>query len=384
MERFREQLRLGNYRGAFAEALRERDPFRRAVMIAEVISRSYREEFVPPLIETIKEIKSPKELAIAESYAAKAFYALEMERDGERHFQRAFELIGRIPSPMETAEILGVIGKNLVLSGRYSDGLRAFREAFERLQSARAMYSEVVSGLVNLARRVERSAEEIPNEIALEFYRLAEEIYESLGFKLQAREMEERIKTAAEVFKRGSLAVTELLERGDVDRALQMARFLPPAERAVAMLNVAYWLFIHDYSDLAREVFNDATEMLLVGKFRVREGEIEAVAYKFLRIGKLNEALVLAGILRDERRFSELIGEIAITHARRGEVEQARELAMRIGDILIRDKVVRAIQEVENTLARAEPKTPPELEVESGGSNSPRGEGGSLDVDRAD
>ena len=124
--------------------------------------------------------------------------------------------------------------------------------------------------------------------------------------------------------------------------------------------------------------------MLLVGKFKVREGEIEAVAYKFLRIGKLNEALVLAGILRDERRFSELIGEIAITHARRGEIEQARELAMRIGDILIRDKVVRAIQEVENTLARAEPKTPPELEVESGGSNSLRGEGGSLGVDRED
>ncbi|ASJ02971.1 hypothetical protein A3L09_06715 [Thermococcus profundus] len=382
MERFREHLRLGNYRGAFAEALRERNPFRRAVMIAEIIARSYREEFVPQLIEALEEIKSPKELAIAESYTARAFYALEMERDGERHFQRAFEELRRMASPMETAEVLGIIGKNLVLSGRYSDGLKAFRKAFDTLQSARAVYSEVVSGLVNLARRVEMSAEEIPNEIALKFYELASDIYESLGFKLQAREIKEKMKTAEEVFKRGSLAVTELLERGDVDRALQMARFLPPGERAVAMLNVSYWLFIHDYSDLAREVFNDATEMLLVGKFKAREGEIEAVAYKFLRVGKLNEAMVLAGLLRDERRFSELMGEIALTYARRGEVEQAKELAMRIGDILIRDKVAKAIREVEETRVTPGPRTPPEPDLESDDSNREGGEGGSLDADR--
>ena len=349
MERFREHLKLGNYRGAFAEALRVRNPLKRTVMIAEIISRSYREEFVPQLLDALNEIRSPMDSAVAESYVGRAFYSLEMEKEGEKHFQRALELVERIGSPVARAEVLGVIGKNLVLSGRYSDGLMVFRWAFDLIQSARALYSEVVSNLVNLARRVEKSAEEIPNEIALEFYRLAGEIYESLGFKLQAKEIESKIKVADEVFKRGSTAVTELLERGDVDRAIQMARFLPPAERAVAMLNVAYWLFIHDYPDLAKGVFNDATEMLLVGKFEVRGGEIEAVAYKLLRIGRLKEALILAGLLKDERRFSELVGEIAIAYARRGDVDHAKELATRVSDILIRDKVLKAIKSVSET-----------------------------------
>lgn len=386
MERFREHLRLGNYRGAFAEALRVRDPLRRAVMIAEIVSRSYREEFVPQLLETLNEIKSPTDLAVTESYVGRAFYSLEMEKDGERHLQRALDLVERIESPVARAEVLGVIGKNLVLSGRYRDGLVVFRRAFELIQSGRAMYSEVVSNLVNLARRVEKSAEEIPNEIALEFYRLAGEIYKSLGFKLQAREIESKIKVMREVFKRGSTAVTELLERGDIDRAFQMARFLPPAEKAVAMLNVAYWLFIHDHPDLAKEVFNDATEMLLVGKFEVRGSEIEAVAYKLLRIGKLKEALILAGLLKDGRRFSELVGEIAIAYARGGDVDHARELATRVRDIpfSIRDMVLKAIKNVEGTFAWEERRGIIKSGVESTGSNSESGGRGIVNTHRGD
>ncbi|WP_245608301.1 tetratricopeptide repeat protein [Thermococcus guaymasensis] len=378
VERFKEYLRLGNYRGAFAEALSVRDPLRRVIMITEIVARSYREEFVPQLLDTLREVKSPVEGAVAESYVARAFYTLEMERDGEVHFQRALELVERISSPVAKAEVLSVIGRNLVLSGRYTDGLATFRRAFELIQSARAMYSEVVSNLVNLARRVEKSAEEIPNEITLDFYRLAREIYESIGFKLQAKEIESKIRTAKEVFKRGSLAVTELLEQGNVDRAVQMARFLPPAERAVAMLNVAYWLFVHDYPDLAKAVFNDAMEILLVGKFEPRESELEAVAYRFLRIGKLEEALIIAGLLKDGKRFSELVGEIAVAYARRGELEYARELAARISDILIRDKTLHIIAEVENKLS------PITRTVEPGPSNSEMGGGGQTDVDRED
>ncbi len=370
MERFKEYLRLGNYRGAFAEALSVRNPLRRVIMISEIVARSYREEFVPQLLDALQEIKSPVEGAAAESYVARAFYALEMERDGEIHFQRAFERVGKISSPVAKAEVLSVIGRNLVLSGRYTDGLAAFRRAFELIQSARAMYSEVVSNLVNLARRVEKSAEEIPNEITLDFLRLVKEIYESIGFKLQAKEMESKIRTATEVFKRGSAAVTELLERGDVDRAVQMVRFLPPAERAVAMLNVAYWLFVHDYPDLAKAVFNDAMETLLVGKFEPKESDLEAVAYRLLRIGKLKEALIIAGLLKDGKRFSELVGEIAIAYARRGDIDYARELAMRISDILIRDKTLRVITEVENKLS------PITQAGESGSSNSGIGGGG--------
>jgi len=344
--RFEELLRLNNYRGAFAEALKERDPLKRIVLTVEVVSRSYREEFIPALLEMLNEVKGLKEKAVAESYVGRAFYALELEKEGEEHFGRAFEYLGRISSPMVQAGVLRIIGKNLVLSGRYSDGLRAFERAFDILQSGRALYSEVVSEMVRLAREIEKSAEEISNEKALDFYRLARGVYEALGFKLQAKEIDSKIELASEVFRRGSLAVTELLERGDAAAALQMARFLPPADRAIMMLNVSYWLLIHDMNDLARTVFEDATEMLLVGKFPASERELEAVAYKFIRIGKAKEALILAGLLKDERRASELLGEIAIFHARRGNVDEAMALANRIGDILIKDKVIGAIKEI--------------------------------------
>jgi tetratricopeptide (TPR) repeat protein len=356
VSRFREHLRLGNYRGAFAEAIKERDPLKRVKLIAEIISRSYREEFLPALLESLSEVTSPQERAVAESYVGRACYALELEKEGEKHFEKAFEAIRRIPSPALQGEALTVIGKNLVLSGRYTDGLEAFKRAYDLFQASRGLYSEIVSNLTLLAKAVEESAEEIPNEKALSFYSLAAGIYDSIGFRLQAREIKEKMKLAEEVFKRGSPAVTELLERGDADKALQMARFLPPAERAVAMLNVSYWLFIHEMDDLGKVVFNDALEMLLVGKFPVKEREIETVAYKFLRIGKAEKALTLAGLIKDSRRFSELVGEIALYHAKRGDIDYALELATRIGDILIRDKIVISIKRIKGEIESASVK----------------------------
>ncbi|ASJ00726.1 hypothetical protein [Thermococcus gorgonarius] len=346
MNRFREHLRLGNYRGAFAEAIKEKDPLKRVKMISEIISRSYREEFLPALLDSLSAITSPKERAIAESYVGKAFYSLELEKEGEKSFEKAFEYLRRISSPVSQGEALIEIGKNLVLSGRYSDGLRAFMDAYDRFQSSRALYSEIVSNLIFLAKAVEESAEEIPNEMALDFYLFAVTIYDSLGFKLQSKEIKEKMKIAKEVFRRGSAEVMELLEKGEADKALQMARFLPPGQRALAMLNVSYWLFVHDMNDLAKVVFEDAVETLLVGKFPINEKEVEALAYKFLRLGKTKEALTLAGLISDSRRFSELIGEIALYHARRGDVERAMELARRIGDILIKDKVISEIERV--------------------------------------
>ncbi|WP_297491203.1 tetratricopeptide repeat protein [Thermococcus sp.] len=376
VKRFRDFLKLGNYRGAFAEALKANDPLQRTIMIAEIVSKSRREEFTPALLDSFSQVRSPYGRAIAASYVGMAFYSLEQERDAERYFSLALELAGSMPSPMLRGEVLMVIGRNLTLSGRYSDGLEALREAFEAVQSSRALYSEVVSALVKLAKTVEESAEEVNNERALDFYALARDVYLTAGFKLQGREVSDRMKLAEDVLRRGSAAVWELLEKGDIENAVRMARFLSSPDRAVSMLRIAYWLVVHEMEGLAREVFNDGVEMILVGKLPVSDGELEATAYRFLRIGRFEEALVLSGLIKDEKRSSELIGNIAVQLAKRGRVEEATEIAGRIGDILIRDKALRTIKRIEDGMgSRSDSKTePPEAPISAPSNQSKGGE----------
>ena len=185
-------------------------------------------------------------------------------------------------------------------------------------------------------------------------------MYLTAGFKLQGREVSDRMKLAEDVLRRGSAAVWELLEKGDIENAVRMARFLSSPDRAVSMLRIAYWLVVHEMEGLAREVFNDGVEMILVGKLPVSDGELEATAYRFLRIGRFEEALVLSGLIKDEKRSSELIGNIAVQLAKRGRVEEATEIAGRIGDILIRDKALRTIKRIEDGMgSRSDSKTEP-------------------------
>ncbi|WP_367883487.1 hypothetical protein [Thermococcus peptonophilus] len=170
-------------------------------------------------------------------------------------------------------------------------------------------------------------------------------MYESLFFNLQAKELSERIELIEEVLRRGGKSVVDsLVERGDVEKAVDLIRFLDLRERASEMLKLSYWLFLHERPDLGRRVFEDAMNLILVGKFRPSDEELFKIARRMLRIGLVEEPLVLAGIIEDSHLASELLGEVAIAYRRMGELSKARSIAEGIPDESVKNRVLKALE----------------------------------------
>ncbi len=337
-------LERADYKGALERAMEINSPIRRLIALSEILTAYPKDEVLAAMFDALEEIKTTAERAVAYSILGRSLYVLNRDKDAELYFERAIAETSMVSSLPLRGEALGGIARNLVLSDRYDEGLKLFREAVELLQASRALSSSAVSSLLKVARLIERSAGEIPNEIALEFYRLLRSVYSSLNFKLQAKHVEDRIELIEEVLRRGLVVVEDLIERGEVEIAMSMMRFLPLESRAIAMLELSYWLFLHEQPKLARKAFEDALEIFFVGKFRVNEAAVEAVARRFLRIGFLDEALILAGILSEKKRSSELLGDIVITYWRLGDEGKARSILEGISDEDVKKRVLAVLE----------------------------------------
>ncbi|AEK72495.1 hypothetical protein GQS_02970 [Thermococcus sp. 4557] len=344
MEAVELYLSKGDYKNALNNALVIDDPIRRLLALTEVLTAFPREEVLAHMLDTLESISGTPENALAYSILGRALYVLDRDRDAEAYFENAIDIAGSIDSPRVRGEVLAGIARNLVLSDRYKDGLELFKEAVELLQASRGLSSAATSSLIKVARLIEKSADEIPNERALDFYELARDVYASIFFKLQAKYIEEKMELVRDVLKRGKAAVEELLEKGDVEPAISMMRFLPLEGRAITMLELAYWLYLHEQPRLGRRVFDDALEIIFVGKFRPTDRELEGIAGRFLRIGFLEEPLILAGVIRDDRIASELLGEVALAHARWGDKARARSIAEGIRDESVKNRVLEALE----------------------------------------
>lgn len=343
MEAVERHLSKGDYKNALKSALAIADEIRRLLALSEVLTAFPRDEVLSHMLDTLESVKGTPEKALAYSILGRALYTLDRDHDAEAYFENAVQIAGTIDSPRVRGEVLAGIARNLVLSERYRDGLELFKEAVDLLQTSRGLSSATTSSLIKVARLIERSADETPNETALEFYELARNVYSSIFFKLQAKHLDDKINLIRDVLKRGRSAVDELLEKGLVESAVSVMRFLPLKDRAVEMLRLSYWLFLHERPRLARQVFNDALDLILVGKFRPRDGEIFSIARKMLRIGRLEEPLILAGVIIDTALSSELLGEVALAYSRI-DPARARSIAEGIRDESVKRRVLNVLE----------------------------------------
>ncbi|WP_456453173.1 tetratricopeptide repeat protein [Thermococcus sp.] len=335
---------VGDVRGAVEKAGEIGDPVKRLKALVAVIEISRREDVLPPMLDALDEITSTPEKIVAMSFLGRALYLLDRDRDAEKAFESAVQMAESLRSPRVKAEVFAAIARNLALSDRYSDSYEYFRLAVEQLQFSRALYSEIISALIKIARLIEKTGDETPTERALDFYRLARELYASIRFTLQVEVLEEKMELVEDVLKRKSAAIVDLINMGDIERAMKMTRFLPPREKAFSLLEISYWLFLHDYRRLGRSVLEDALNTILVGKFKPDDSELESVGRRFLRIGLLEEALTITGIIQDEKRASGLLGDIAISYARRGEINRALSIAEGIQDEETRISVLEELK----------------------------------------
>ncbi len=336
--------KVGDIKGAIDKAREIDNPLRRLKVLAKIIEVSRREDVLLSMLDTLEEITSTPEKIVAMSIFGYSLYLLDQDSEAEKVFESAIQMANSLASPRIKAEVFAAIARNLALSDRYSDSYEYFKHAVEQLQFSRALYSEVISALIKIARLIERTGDEIPTEKALEFYKLARDLYSSIRFRLQVEALEEKMELVMDVLKRKSLAVVELIEKGDIERAMKMTRFLPPKDKAFSLLEISYWLFLHEYRNLGKSIFEDALNTILIGKFKPDDVELESIARRFLRIGLLEEAMILSGIIRDETKASILLGDIALAYAKKGDINRALSIAEGIGDKEVRASILEELK----------------------------------------
>lgn len=246
MEAVKRYLSRKDFKSAFNSALKIEDSFERLLALLRIFDEFPREEVLSEMLQALEGIEDKREKALAYSIVGRAFYQLGRESAGERYMILAVSLAREFSSPRIRGELLAGIARNLAISDRYRDAYLLFWEAVETLQSARGLSSAVLSSLLSVARLIEKTADEINAPIALDYYRLAKEVYESLFFNLQAKELSEKIELIEEVLRRGKTVVDSLVEKGDVEKAVDLIRFLDLRERASEMLKLSYWLFLHE------------------------------------------------------------------------------------------------------------------------------------------
>ncbi|WP_175060092.1 hypothetical protein [Thermococcus sp. 2319x1] len=125
--------------------------------------------------------------------------------------------------------------------------------------------------------------------------------------------------------------VSKLIKRGDFENALQIAESIPDKgirAKSMSMVTVEMAKQGKDYSEALRR----AIEAIL--EIENDESIVKALmslAFEFLELNKLDEALKIAGFIKDISNRSKIQAEVALALARQGKIQEAFKI---INDIL--------------------------------------------------
>ncbi len=344
----RERLEDGDIEGALKLALNSDNPLITVEMLSLILKHvetvedyelilAYIEEALRNITNTLEKVK-------ALSIVAESLYTTGAESTGWRYFELAIRTAQSIDFFKWRAEAFANIASMMVLSGFVDDAYHYYNLAFKSLSESKEQYSVIVPLLSNLADEIIESADRIHDGRALDLYELAREIYLFINRRLTASTIEEKINTINTVLKNGCIAITEFLEVGDIDKAIFAVRYLEDREKPVALMNVAYWLFLHGQEKLARILLKDAYDIIFLRKLKPHDLTLEGIAYRFMKLGLIDDALNIAGIIENERISDEILGRIALTYSKKGETEKAKDILNVIKSESVKSKVLKAIQ----------------------------------------
>jgi len=127
--------------------------------------------------------------------------------------------------------------------------------------------------------------------------------------------------------------VMKLIKSGRFDEAIKMAGEIPDASvRSKALNEIAVEMARQgkDYAEVLNNAIQSALEISREGATK----SLMALAFEFLEMGKIEDALRIAEHITDLPNRSKVQAEVALTLARRGDVEGAMRI---INDILDED-----------------------------------------------
>ncbi|WP_456453175.1 hypothetical protein [Thermococcus sp.] len=343
----KERLEEGDVEGALKFALDAGNPLI-TVEILSLILKYVRnvEDYnlvLACINDAINGITDPIDRVKALSAAAEALYSTGAEMTGWHYFEEAVHLAEGMELFKWRADALAHIAGMMILAGLVDDAYHYYTRAVEVIERSGEPYSAVVSMFSALADAIMEGADHIHDRRALKFYSLARDIHLIINKRLTASMVNEKIRTIEDVLKEGSVAVTKFLEIGDIDKAVFAVRYLQDEEKPVALMNVAYWLFLHGQERLARVLLKDAYDMMFLQDIRPKDIALEGVAYRLIKLGLLDDALNIAGIIKDEEISDRVLGRIALMYARRGDKLRAEEILDVIKNESVKSKILKAI-----------------------------------------
>ena len=125
--------------------------------------------------------------------------------------------------------------------------------------------------------------------------------------------------------------VSKLIKRGDFENALQIAESIPDKvirAKSMSMVTVEMAKQGKDYSEALKRTINAILE---IESDESVTKALMSLAFEFLGLGKPDEALKIAGLIRDISNRSKIQAEVALALAREGKIQEAFKI---INDIL--------------------------------------------------
>lgn len=125
--------------------------------------------------------------------------------------------------------------------------------------------------------------------------------------------------------------VSKLIKRGDFENALQIAESIPDKgirAKSMSMLTVEMAKQGKDYSEALKRTINAILE---IESDESVTKALMSLAFEFLELNRLDEALKIAEFIKDISNRSKIQAEVALALAREGKIQEAFKI---INDIL--------------------------------------------------
>ena len=347
MEDISDFVERGDFGSALELALRIKDPFSKLEALSYIYLYVEEVKYMEALLGRMLEVvDSLKELLDKARALALIGYTLLASGDskGEYFFKKAHQLVRSIDYSLWRADGYAYLAYYMALSGKHSDAFYYYNVAYETATRSSEQYSKVLSFLYTLAQRIVESADKVRSPEARDFYELAAGIYEDIRRNLSAQELKKKASLIQLAVEQGSKVVSDFLEKRDLESAVFVIKYLPEEEKILALLEIAYWLVLHDKKGLGNSLVEEAFRMAAERKLQPEDESLKDIAFKFLKIGQLKEALTIAAIMDDRELASQVFAKIALAYVRRGDKLKAVTVAEAISNENVKKEVLKAIE----------------------------------------
>lgn len=282
----------------------------------------------------------------AKIYALLGYVAHEAgrERDSEKYFKIALEQIYKLKDPLWRARGLTEVAYYFGISGRLSEAYELFKLAKEFIETSKITHSFYIELMDRLGKQILAVAERIYTKDALKFYELAKKIYEELEMSVRVKTIEQKIALIKIALKDGTSLIKRVLEIGDIDSAIEVIKYLKNEERAIALLEVAKWLYQKGKQKYAFDIVHDVVPQIIGGKIKLHDHDLAYIANLLILMDRDDDAFQIAMNIKDEFELSKVLGLLAKKILKRGDIAKAKEIIESIPDEIIKESVLQEMK----------------------------------------